>query len=496
MADTNPGRGGRASLVADQDRGLIAKRIRQEMAKRGLTQAKLGEISAYDERTIRNVLKGLPVKDVTLYEICASLQVDLSRLQSSNLIGPANRKPGTETKSASVAVLPFLNLGDDPKADYFVDGVVEDIITELSRFSELLVIARNSTFQFKGRAVDVRQVARDLGAHYVLEGSVRRSDQRVRITAQLINADSGVQRWAERYDRGLSDALSVQDDVARAIASILVAHVNKAEVERTLNKPPETWEAYDCYLRGVDLFSSFPGSIDVERIYEARRLFERALSHDPSYARPHAMLAATYIATWASPLDDDLVNPEALERAYRSAQRAVQLDPNLPQARAQLGHVLLFKREHDAAIAEFEHACELNRNFCDWRFASTVMYAGQPDRAIDILVAQTLRDPFYPVHALVVLGQAYFGAKRYADAVPPLREAVTRAPNYRPARLFLAATYAQLERLKEAREQAAQVRSLDPTWTISGISKWLAAYKHAADYRHFVESVRAAGLPE
>lgn len=335
-----------------------------------------------------------------------------------------------------------------------------------------------------------------MGAHYVLEGSIRRSDQKVRITAQLINADSGVQRWAERYDRGLSDALSVQDDVARAIASILVAHVNKAEAERTLNNPPETWEAYDCYLRGVDLFSSFPGSIDVERIYEARRLFERALSHDPSYARPHAMLAATYIATWASPLDGDLVNPEALERAYRSAQRAVQLDPNLPQARAQLGHVLLFKREHDAAIAEFEHACELNRNFCDWRFASTVMYAGQPDRAIDILVAQTLRDPFYPVHALVVLGQAYFGGKRYADAVPPLREAVTRAPNYRPARLFLAATYAQLERLKEAREQAAQVRSLDPTWTISGISKWLAAYKHAADYRHFVESVRAAGLPE
>ena len=286
---------------------------------------------------------------------------------------------------ASVAVLPFQNLSRDATQDYFVDGIVEDIITELSRFSELVVIARNSTFQFKDRAADVRQVARDLGARYVLEGTVRRSDQRVRITTQLINATSGVQHWAERYDRELKDIFAVQDEVARATASVLVAHVNKAEAARSFNKPPETWEAYDYCLRGTDLFSSFPGSMNVERIYEARRHFERSLSLDPTYARAHAMLAATDMATWTNPLDDDLLNPAALDRAYRSAQRAVQLDPNLPRARGQLGHVLLYKREHDAAIAEFERASALNPNFSDWRFAAAVMYAGEPERAADIV---------------------------------------------------------------------------------------------------------------
>jgi adenylate cyclase len=466
------------------------------MAKRGLTQAKLGEISAYDERTIRNVLKGLPVKDATLYEICASLQIDLSKLPLSDPRGSADRKPDHDTERASVAVLPFLNISGDAGQDYFVDGIVEDIITELSRFSELVVIARNSTFQYKGRAVDVRQVARELGAHYVLEGSVRYSNQHVRITAQLINASSGVHQWAERYDRELRDVFSVQDDVARAIASILVAHVNKAEAARTLNKPPETWEAYDCYLRGADLFSSFPGSIDAERIYEARRFFERSLSLDPNYARAHVMLAATYMATWISPLDGDLLNPAALDRAYQSAQRAVQLDPNLPSARGQLGHVLLYKREHDAAVAEFERACALNPNFSDWRFAQTVMYAGQPTRAIDILTTHTLRDPFYPVNAIVCLGQACFVAKRYFEAVPPLREAIIRAPDFRPARLFLAATYSQLGRLEDARAQAIQVRRLDPGWTISGTPKWLAPFKDVEGTRHFIESLRAAGLPE
>jgi adenylate cyclase len=495
MAAPSPDRKLRVSLVANQDRGLIGKHIRAEMAKRGLTQAKLGEISAYDERTIRNVLKGLPVKDSTLYEICASLEIDLSKLPLSEPLGLTDRKPN-DMERASVAVLPFQNLSRDATQDYFVDGIVEDIITELSRFSELVVIARNSTFQFKDRAADVRQVARDLGARYVLEGTVRRSDQRVRITTQLINATSGVQHWAERYDRELKDIFAVQDEVARATASVLVAHVNKAEAARSFNKPPETWEAYDYCLRGTDLFSSFPGSMNVERIYEARRHFERSLSLDPTYARAHAMLAATDMATWTNPLDDDLLNPAALDRAYRSAQRAVQLDPNLPRARGQLGHVLLYKREHDAAIAEFERACALNPNFSDWRFAAAVMYAGEPDRAADIVTTQMLRDPFYPVNTLVVLGQAYFVAKRYAEAVPALREAIIRAPDFRPARLFLGATYSRLERLEDARVQARHVLRLDPGWTISGTPKWLAPFKDIEGTKHFIESLRVAGLPE
>jgi len=369
MADSGPDRNPRASLVANQDRAVVGRHIRVEMARRGLTQGKLAEIAAYDERTIRNVLKGLPVKDVTLYEVCASLDIDLSKLPLSKPPGSANHSAIPQSHGAAVGILPFANISGDAHQDYFVDGIVEDIITELSRFSELVVIARNSTFQYKGRAIDVRQVGRDLGAQYVVEGSVRRSKQRVRITTQLINASSGAHLWAERYDREISDVFLVQDEVARAIASVLVAHVNKAEAARILAKPPEAWEAYDCYLRAADLFSSFPGSIDVERIYQARRLLDRALSLDETYARAHAMLSATHMATWLSALDSDLLNPAALERAYRAAQRAVQLDPNLPQARGQLGHVLLYRREHDAAIAEFERARALNPNFNDWRYA-------------------------------------------------------------------------------------------------------------------------------
>src|SRR5262249_37171724 len=150
----------------------------------------------------------------------------------------------------SVAVLPFANLSSDPEQDYFSDGIAEDIITELSRFSELLVIARNSSFQYKGKAVDIRQVGRDLDARYILEGSIRRSGDRVRIAAQLIDAVRGAHRWPERYDRELHDVFAVQDEVARAIVAILAAHVNRAEIERALLKPPAAWEAYDYCLRG------------------------------------------------------------------------------------------------------------------------------------------------------------------------------------------------------------------------------------------------------
>ena len=390
----------------------------------------------------------------------------------------------------------FRNLSGDARQDYFVDGFVEDIITELSRFSELVVIARNSTFQFKGGAIDFRQVGRDLGVRYLLTGSIRHSHERVRIAAQLVDASSSVQRWAERYDRELKDLFSVQDEVARIIASLLVAHINKAEVENSLNKPPETWKAYDHYLRGADLFASFPNSTDVHCIYEARRFLEQSISLDPAYARAHALLSATHLATWSNPLDDDLLDPTALERAYLCAQRAVQLDPKLPQARGQFGHVLLYRREHDAALAEFERACALNPNFCDWRFAVTVMYSGEPGRAAEIVTTQMARDPFYPVNALLVLGQAFFVSRRYDEAVPPLREAIVRAPHFRPAHLFLAAAYSRLGRLDAAHLQAAKVERLDPRWKVSGTPKWLAPFRHREDFEHFVDSLRAAGLPE
>ena len=179
-------------------------------------------------------------------------------------------------------------MSGDPGQDYFSDGITEDIITGLSRFSELFVIARNSSFQYKGKSPDIRQVGRELGVRYVLEGSIRRAGDRVRISAQLIDAVTGAHRWAERYDRELKDVFAVQDEVSRAIVAILVAHVNKAEAERTLLKPPETWQAYDFFMRASDTYIAFRSSFNVADLYEARRLLERSIALDPNYARAYA----------------------------------------------------------------------------------------------------------------------------------------------------------------------------------------------------------------
>jgi len=192
---------------------------------------------------------------------------------------------------SSVAVLPFANLSGDPQQDYFSDGISEDITTELSRFSELMVIARNSAFQYKGKAADLRHVGRELGARYVLEGSVRRSGDRIRITAQLVDAVTGAHRWAERYDRELVDVFAVQDEVVRAIVAILAAHVKRAETERVLLKPPAAWEAYDYYLRGAEAHLLYINRGTKASRYEARRLLEQSLAIDPEYARAAAMLS-------------------------------------------------------------------------------------------------------------------------------------------------------------------------------------------------------------
>jgi|SoiMethySBSTD1v2_1073268.scaffolds.fasta_scaffold28934_12 TolB-like protein len=215
----------------------------------------------------------------------------------------------------SIAVLPFTNMSGDPEQEYFADGMVEEIITELSRFGELLVIARNSTFQYKGKAVDVRQVGRDLGARYVMEGSVRRGADRIRIAVQLIDALTGGHMWAERYDRELHDIFAIQDEVVRRIVAILVTHLSKAEAERTIRKPPGAWEAYDFCIRAAALAPSYQSSLKREDLYEIRRLANQALLIDPDYARAHAILSFTYLSAWVTGIDSDYLNPQALDRA-------------------------------------------------------------------------------------------------------------------------------------------------------------------------------------
>jgi adenylate cyclase len=397
----------------------------------------------------------------------------------------------------SVAVLPFANLSGDPQEDYFSDGMTEDIITELSRFSELLVIARNSSFQYKGKAVDIRQVARELGALYILEGSVRRSGDRIRITAQLIDATTGTHRWAERYDRERHDAFAVQDEVARAIVALLAAHVNRAEIERALLKPPAAWEAYEYYLRGAEAFFLLHNQSRRSKalLYEARRLLEQSLATDPDYARAAEMLSRTHLYAYYELFDGDYLSPAALDRALELAQTAVRLDPRLPQAHAQLGYVLLYKYRHDAAIAEFERAFALNPNFIDYRYAAALIYAGEPARAIEVIELNIRLDPFRP-WPFQFMGGACYMLKRYGEAVRWLRESASRLPNSQLPHLMLAAAYAQSGQFEEARAEAAEVLRINPGFTIESWKPILLLHKNPKDAEHRIDGLRKAGLPE
>ena len=398
----------------------------------------------------------------------------------------------------SIAVLPFTmtDLSGVPVQDYFGDGFTEDIIIELSRFSDLFVIARNSSFQYKNKGVDIRQIGRELGVRYVLEGSVRRNGDRVRIAAQLIDVSTATHRWADRYDREITDIFAVQDEVARTIATILVAHVNKAEAERSLLKPPASWQAYDYYMRGADTLASYWSSVDVQDLYVARSLLERSLAIDPSYARAYAALSTTYMIAWINPLDGDHLNPAALDRAHHLAQKAVQLDANSPQAHASLGTVLARMRQHDASIAEFEKAIALNPNFTDWRFALVLVYGGQAARAVDILKAHMRLDPFYAPLAPHWLGRVHFMLKQYPQALGAFRECAARAPSYRSVHVWLAATYARLGRRNEAAAEAAETLRLDPGFTIAGSAKRMLTFKDPEDAENCFSALRSAGLPD
>jgi adenylate cyclase len=396
----------------------------------------------------------------------------------------------------SIAILAFTNMSGDPTQDYFSDGITEDIITALSRFSELFVIARNSSFQYKGRSPDIRQVGRELGVRYVLEGSVRRAGDRIRISAQLIDAITGAHRWAERYDRELRDVFSVQDEVSRGIVAILLAQVNKAEAERTLLKPPATWQAYDYFMRASDVYRTYWSSLDTAGLYEMRLLLERSISLDPNYARAYAMLGYQHLLAWIHSLDEDRLNPEVFERAYRFVRKAVELDPDLPIAHARLGAVLTFKGQHELSIAEYEKAIALNPNFTDWRFGMTLLRAGEPARGIQVIETHMRYDPFYSPFAAGQLGLAHYLRQEYLQALPPLRELTSRAPNIRMGHVWLAADLAQLGQLNEAHAEAAEVLRLDPKFTIDGTQRQFSRFKRPEDAAHFFDGLRKAGLPE
>lgn len=396
-------------------------------------------------------------------------------------------------EGASIVVLPFANLSDDPSQDYLSDGITEDIINSLSVFTDLAVIARNSSFSYKGKAIDARTIGGQLGVRYLVEGSVRRFGDRIRINAQLVDAHSGVQRWAERFDRALGDIFQLQDEITQSVVHIVVAHVSRAERERVAQKPPSSWTAYDLTLQGDQAMRTYVRSWSAPDLYQARKHFLEALKADTENAAIHAKLAGTYIRAYSEPDDPDYGKPNVLKTGYDLARKAVSIDPNLPLTRAQLGWALSWMCQPDEAIEEFDRAFALNPNFSDIRFPAVLVYAGECQRALDAVAAHVRLDPFHPAFMYAFKGHALYMLRRYAEAVEPLLESIRRAPRVWLAHVWLTATYIRLGRRDEARAIAADVLARSPNMSAD---KWpaLALYKRAVDADHMIEALREAGF--
>jgi TolB-like protein/DNA-binding winged helix-turn-helix (wHTH) protein/Tfp pilus assembly protein PilF len=336
----------------------------------------------------------------------------------------------------SIIVLPFTNLSGDPGQEYFSDGITEDLITDLSRVSSLFIIARHSAFTYKGKAVKVQDVGREMGVRYVLEGSVQKADQRVRINAQLVDALTGDHLWAERYDRPFSDIFTLQDEIVQQIVTTLKLQLTLEEQGVVVRKHTNNLEAYDAFLRGMDYFWRYTKETNAQ----AQQLYEKALALDPQYAEAYAGLGATY---WLEGAVQWSPGPQTLERASALAQRAVALDDALPFAHSVLSWAYIYQQRADQALVEGERAIALDPNNADSyaQQAEALTFAGRPEDALR-MVAQAMRlNPRSPPWYLEEAGLAYWLTGRYAEALATLQELIGRNPNYFTAHLNLAVSY-------------------------------------------------------
>jgi TolB-like protein/DNA-binding winged helix-turn-helix (wHTH) protein/Tfp pilus assembly protein PilF len=336
----------------------------------------------------------------------------------------------------SIIVLPLVNLSGDPEQDYFSDGLTEVLTGDLSRISSLFVIARNSAFTYKGKAVKVQDVGREMGVRYVLEGSVQKAEQHVRITIQLIEAITGYHLWSEQYDRPLKDIFALQDEIVQKIVTTLKLQLTLQEQGYVVRKHTDNLEAYDAFLRGQE----YHHRLTQEANAQARQLYEKAIELDPQYAEAYAWLGYTYWIGWIWRWS---VDPQTLEHALVLAQQAVSLDDSLPLAHSALSLVYAEKQQYDQAITEGEHAIALDPNNADsYAFqASALNWAGRPEEALR-MVEQTMRlNPRSPPGYLFALGWAYRSTGRYAESVATMKEALSRSPNFLPAHTNLAVSY-------------------------------------------------------
>jgi TolB-like protein/Flp pilus assembly protein TadD len=394
-------------------------------------------------------------------------------------------------------------MSGDPEQGYFADGMTEDLITDLSKVAGLFVIARNSTFAYKGKSPNIRHVAEELGVRYVLEGSVRRSGDQVRINAQLIDATTGGHIWADRYDGNLKDIFSLQDEVTRNIVTVLAVQLTTGDTERATRKKTENAEAYDAFLKGWGHYlRQRPDDFRMAISY-----FEKAVELDPQYARAYAALAATYWEVWRRFWHKRLGLPHGShEPRFRAEQFLAKAMQNpTPLAHQVASAMLLHMQQHEEAIAEAQRAIALDPNDADSfiALANALSLAGRADEALGWVERAMRLNPHYPPYYLYQLGLAQFGMKQLERTATTLETATTLNPDDRWSYRLLLATYGLLGRTEDAtsaleaieeRGERGWLNALDPL-TIRTSTFWLP-FKEPADAERLAQGLRQAGIPD
>jgi adenylate cyclase len=438
-------------------------------------ESKLGlEYEYMGERIVKNISK--PVR---VYQVLMKSE-DTTAKDSRAIDLPDN---------PSIAVLPFDNMSDDPKQEYFSDGLSEEIITALSKVPKLLVIARNSTFTYKGKPVKVQQVGEELGVRYVLEGSLRKAGERVRITAQLSDAITGQHVWAERYDSELKDIFALQDSITLKILQAMQVKLTDGEQARVYGKGTDNLEAYLKWLQGKEYLTRARR----EGIVLGRQMFEETLSLDPNWAQAYVLLGWTYLLEsffgWSTSPE------ESLNEAFKLAQKALTLDDSIPGPYGLLSQIYILKRQHDQAIEKARRAVELepNLSFAYTWLGAALMYAGRPEEAISLYQKAIRLNPFPPAYYLRDLGEAYRMAERYEEAITAFKKTIQSNPDHLEAHLGLACVYSILDRNDDNREEVAEVLRINPDFSLKEHIKTYP-YKNRADLDTLIDALKKAGL--
>jgi adenylate cyclase len=438
------------------------------------------KIETRGEQTVKNIARPIEVFCIISEDrdaVAGAVREFETRVQT----------PAIADKPA-IAVLPFVNMSGEPDQEFFADGITEDILTELSRFRELFVISRNSAFFYKGKAINAQKVAKELGVHYVVEGSVRKAGGRVRITVQLIDAETDRHLWAERYDRELADIFAIQDEVTSSIVSILPGRVAAAAQDRVQRKLPENLAAYECVLAGK-LLHHRSAKADNE---EALRMLDRAIALDPGYAHAHAwkacVLGQSFVYGWCADI-------EATKRTViEELTLALSLDENDSDVHRVLAAVnLSLLRDHDKALYHQERALALNPNddLIVVQQGEVLTWIGQAEQGIEWIQKAMRLNPYHPERFWSHLGRAYFVARRYDEAIKAFQR-ISRADHGHLA--FLAACHAQLDDTAAAKGAAQQVLQRAPDFSIE---RFIATqhYKHEKDREHHRAALVKAQLP-